>query len=724
MEGRIRPSGLTEVTSRVDALPPHQPTPHHKESPPIPFKIAAPIIIATLGLAACGPISAKTSTPEGAFPTNAPTGEVVPANPTAIVAPAEAPTSAPTKVPEVVAPDVVDYTVDQLFIDAQYGYRYILSGNILSPMDNVPLEDANAAQWVLNAENNAQLVKERTGAAPSATLLFTNGKKDAESRNAAMSFSGNSIMWPSYSEGQSTFLSASPSEYWFPVQADQSKVTYQKVNLPAGYTSDDVRMGWVGDNQSVELAAKGGKGMLVFNPTTQEWREMNNVPTTELLTSVIAPFMHANGDKINIGGNEVDATKLIQEIVANPSTYVHEKTINGTVYSILVVNETPLAIENGEGSWKKLVGRDLADPLNLVFAMPGLSYYIEDPAQHEILANANQLVVTYDLDQSVVYGKFTAEDWRSVLDNWDSIQKDLDNKKLPTNLPFFWDQADFVLKFAEDHNMTVKAQCLLSGGQSIPESILRGNFSKDELKKLLEFMTSVTVLRNADNVDEWHMEDEQLIADMNKEGNEDFGFWMREVGLVDGSELVARTIKKFDPDARIAFAETYIFEDQVGTQEPELRRRFFAFIDELQSRKVPLDGVDVENGVWAYNPPRVEYMKQIMEEIKARGLDIEAPEALVLMTPDTYPFWYEPVTKTRTVTDPVRDQAQVFKDIMQTYIDEGARGIGFGDVGDKFAFLNFSGQESANPSLFDDDNNAKLAYYEVLKVLYGAFMKK
>ena len=74
--------------------------------------------------------------------------------------------------------------------------------------------------------------------------------------------------------------------------------------------------------------------------------------------------------------------------------------------------------------------------------------------------------------------------------------------------------------------------------------------------------------------------------------------------------------------------------------------------------------------------------------------------------------------KTAAVTDLIKSQADVFRQITQTYLDEGAKGIGFGDVGDKWAFLNYSGATDANPSLFDDDSRPKQAYYAVMKVLY------
>jgi len=154
-----------------------------------------------------------------------------------------------------------------------------------------------------------------------------------------------------------------------------------------------------------------------------------------------------------------------------------------------------------------------------------------------------------------------------------------------------------------------------------------------------------------------------------------------------------------------------MLDKQFAREQPYLRDKFFAFIDELQSRNVPIDGVDIENNQWVHNPPDVEFMVQILEKIKSEGLYISAGETTVLMG-DTYP-WYEPVANIGTATP-----EQIHADVVEAYIRVGARGVGFGDVADKWAFLNYSGLYDANPSLFDDNGEPKPAYYEVLKVLY------
>ncbi|MCX6732680.1 MAG: endo-1,4-beta-xylanase [Candidatus Roizmanbacteria bacterium] len=317
--------------------------------------------LAPLLLTACQTVAAATGTSTLVPPevkTGVPATEV-PTNPG--VTPTGAPTEVSTKVPEIVPPTAIDYSNDEIFTNAQFGSILELSGDKLIPKNNIPLEPANEAQWILNAQNNAHLVTARTGTAPSATQLFTNGQPDGASRNAAMSFSGQTtIMWPSFTDGQSTFLSASPSEYWFPVQADQSKVTYTKVNLPPGYTREDVRMGWIGDKQSVEVAAKGGKGMMVFNPTTKEWRELKNLPSTETLTSVITSFVHAFGDKVIVNGIQFDSKTLLTEVQANPDNFIKKMIVRGVEEKFLMITTTtesgrvvnvPLAILNENGEW-------------------------------------------------------------------------------------------------------------------------------------------------------------------------------------------------------------------------------------------------------------------------------------------------------------------------------------------------------------------------------------
>ncbi|MCX6731046.1 MAG: endo-1,4-beta-xylanase [Candidatus Roizmanbacteria bacterium] len=298
-------------------------------------------------LAACSPVLAGTETPTlppPAVGTGVPSTEV-PTNPG--ITSTVAPTESATKVPEIVPVTAIDYLRDELFINAQYGSILELSGDKLLPKNNIPLDPANEAQWILNAQNNANLVTNRTSSTPTATYLFTNGQPDGASRNAAMSFSGSSIWWPTYTEGQSTFLSSSPSEYWFPVQVNQSKVTYTKVNLPAGYTPEDVRMGWIGDNQSVELAAKGGKGMMLFNPTTHEWRELQMNVLEEQPAAIQAANVYAN--VLTRAGNPTTAEQILQQGLAT----IEMTGRDGKIYEVATTQDgIPMMIKVEGGEWE------------------------------------------------------------------------------------------------------------------------------------------------------------------------------------------------------------------------------------------------------------------------------------------------------------------------------------------------------------------------------------
>jgi GH35 family endo-1,4-beta-xylanase len=467
--------------------------------------------------------------------------------------------------------------------------------------------------------------------------------------------------------------------------------------------------GWVNPQATLYIdsfqaeVAPSGKAYLEDIPDLDGW---------------VDDYVHAYGDKITVDSVEMDAKSLTEAIRKNSAAFTQEKQIEDHIASFLVVNGTPLAIQNSGEPWRKITGRDLAEALQIDLAMPGLYSDIADPANREILTNANMLTLTNDLLMNVVFKNFTAEDWRRVLDNWDTIQAEFNSGTFPVDYPYYWDQADPIFLFAQEHNMKVRAQTLLCSGDCIPDSIYNGNFSKDEIKKILEFTTSVTVIRNKGKVDEWTIENEQVIADLNKVGNEKYGFWVREIGLVPATELVSRTVKKLDPERKLVVVEAFLVEDQVGSQEPEFRQAFFAYLDELQQLGVPLDGVDIENGVWVYNPPKADFEKQLLEQITARGLYLSAPETIVVLTPDRLPFWYEPVVKTANVTDPIASQAEVFSQITQTYLDVGAKAIGFGDVGDKWSWMNYSGATDANPSLFDDDARPKQAYFAVMKVLY------
>lgn len=467
--------------------------------------------------------------------------------------------------------------------------------------------------------------------------------------------------------------------------------------------------GWVNPQATLNIdsfqaeEAPSGKATLEDIPDLDAWVE---------------DYVHAYGGIVTIDGIGMDSKDLAETIRKNSASFIQTKIINHKNVDFLVINGSPLAIQYSGESWRKINGRDLADALKIDLVMPGLYSDISDPANREILANSNKLTISNDLDSSVVFGRFKAADWQKVLDNWESIQNDLDSGKIPTGFPYYWDRAEPIFLFAQSHNLKVRVQHLLDSGDCVPDTIYDGNFNEDDLKKILEFTASIKILKYKGMVDEWAIEDEQVVADIYKAGNENYGFWMRNIGLVDATALVAQTVINIDPNARLIVTEAFIIEEKLGNQEPALREHFFAFLDELKQRNIPLDGVDIENGVWVYNPPDADFEKQILEQITARGLYLSAPETVVVLTPDRLPFWFEPVEKTAIVTDPLQSQAEVFSQITQTYLDVGAKAIGFGDVGDKWSFLNYSGATDADSSLFDDEARPKQGYYAVMKVLY------
>jgi endo-1,4-beta-xylanase len=439
----------------------------------------------------------------------------------------------------------------------------------------------------------------------------------------------------------------------------------------------------------------------VPTPAPENLSDANDLPKW------VNDYVHAYGGKVMVNGVELGASQLTDEIRKNIESFTRVKEIKSVEYSFLVVNGVPLAISPSKEQWRKVLGRDLAGALDMDFVMPILYSDISDPKNVEILENVTMVTMTNDLAMNVVYGSFTTQDWKNILSNWDTVKKDLDARIAPDGLTYNWKQADEVFKFVEEHNLKIRVQHLLDGGDALPDSIYNGGFTKEELKKIIEFTTTVTVSRYQGRVAEWDVEDEQIAGG----GDDKYGFWAREVGVVDAVEIVARTVNKIDPNASIIIAEDHMLDKQFAREQPYLRDRFFKILDELIQRNVPIDGVDIENNQWIHNPPDVEFMKQILEEIKKRNLYISAGETNVLMV-DEYP-WYEPVQKTGTASPEV-----IHADVVQAYIEVGARGIGFGDVADKWSFLNYSGLTDANPALFDDNGEPKPAYYSILKVLY------
>jgi len=450
-------------------------------------------------------------------------------------------------------------------------------------------------------------------------------------------------------------------------------------------------------------------------PTVTPTPAPENLADANDLHVWIDDYVHAYGGIVTVNGVERDANQLLGTVKANPGGFIERKTIKGSETLFFVVNGVPLGIQT-DGAWRSILARDIADARNAQFAMPVLYYQIYNPNFVKVIKNANMVTMTYDLNNSIVFDKWTTEDWKNILRNWETIKTQLDSGQIPNGLPYNWTQADQTINFAQANHMGLRGRSLVWNGD-VPDSIYNGGFTKAELLKILEFTVSVKVMKYKGVISEWDAADELIISEFS---TDKWGFWQRSVGLMDATRLSASLIRKIDPEAKITITDDHEMEEKFYNQQPDLGIRFMKFVKTLKQEGL-VDKVNIENNLWIYDLPEQEYMENFLRQIQAAGIGSSASEITVFTT-KKFPLMDGPRQAYDIVDDPLKAQAEGYRRVVQAYVDVGAYDIGLGDVGDETSGANYF-LPGSSPALFDLQWKPRMGWYEILKVMYDGFFK-
>jgi GH35 family endo-1,4-beta-xylanase len=445
-------------------------------------------------------------------------------------------------------------------------------------------------------------------------------------------------------------------------------------------------------------------------------------PAANDLRAWIDDYVHAYGETVIVNGEKMDAARLLAAVTANPAGFIEKKTIKGSEALFLVVNGAPLGIK-ADGAWRAVLARDLADAKNAQFAMPVVWHQTWNENFAKVIKNANMLTISHDLNDPVVFEKMTTDDWKKILRHWETIKTQLDARQIPAGLPYNWTDMDQwsgmnrIITFARENRMGLRAQHLVWNGDGLPDSIYKGGFTKAELLKILEFTISVKLIKYQDVISEWNAADELVLS----EGSSDkWGFWQREVGLLDATRLAAGLVRKYDPDAKISIADDHETEERFYDRQPELANRLINLVKTLK-REGLVDLVDIENNLWIYDLPTAEYMTNFLRRLRAEGVAPAAPEIMVFPT-KAFPFWFGTRIEHDKVDDPLKAQAEGYRRAVQAYIDAGAYDIGLGDVADQTSAPNYL-QPGSSTAPFDANWKPRMSWYEIMKVMYAGFLK-
>lgn len=326
---------------------------------------------------------------------------------------------------------------------------------------------------------------------------------------------------------------------------------------------------------------------------------------------------------------------------------------------------------------------------------------------------ANQLIIGFELDTQEVFRQFTIEEWKTVLADWDHVSKTLNSGKIVESYHYAWDKADYMVSFAKQNRMSIRAQHLLWGAdvyKTIRDAYAQGVFQKDDLEKILEFMIKTRVTKYRGQIDEWDCVDEAAQHLLYQNLDKQTGFWY----LIFGSEIIdksARWTQQADPTAKRCIVEDKILLPDTFPKQSSI---FLDLLAHFKNARVPIERVGIECNFWIFRPPQKNVMLSTLGKIQELGFGIASPETSVVIG-EVDPTSDFPRT-VNEVKDRVAAQTNIYLDWAEAYLQAGAD-LGIANISDADSWYNSIKRPETQAMILDADLKPKPAYFALLDAL-------
>jgi GH35 family endo-1,4-beta-xylanase len=468
-------------------------------------------------------------------------------------------------------------------------------------------------------------------------------------------------------------------------------------------------------------------------------------PMPETLASLkdlsvwVDDYTHAYGDKIKIDDVEMNAKQLTDEIRNKPDTYIKNKTVNGIDHPFLVVNEAPLAFAGSDKKWNEASLQRLAKlkGIEFEFEWAGNDFLKQnnlDAGKYKILSKliGDSFMVGGGLQTQQVFQNFTTQTWSSVVDNWESVKNQLDDKNVPPGYPYYFDYGKEMIHEVTEVSISghpkIRGLWLFHGGE-MSDSIRNGDFSGEELSHILEFIIKSIVLQFPE-VTRWDATDELInrFLAFTKPTDPQVRLWYKildkspaQVKIPDIADLViliAQWIKEANERAEIIITEDFLLDNNYQYALTSINA-FNELLENISSKSKSFlfYGIDCENNILVYDGLDTEKMRATIQKWKGWGFQLFSSETMIICSAE-YRAWLK--GRLMGKVDPGEQQELMYAQLLQLYLDAGAPAFGFGELGDMDNWIEMGSNPIHNtaPGIFDADYRKKRPYFALAKTLF------
>jgi endo-1,4-beta-xylanase len=275
----------------------------------------------------------------------------------------------------------------------------------------------------------------------------------------------------------------------------------------------------------------------------------------------------------------------------------------------------------------------------------------------------------------------------------------------PEENRYFWDNADKIVNYAQEHGLLVRGHTLCwhnQTGEWMFKDAAGNVVSKEVLLARLKDHITQVVSRYKGKVYAYDVLNEAIDDDSTKFFRE--SQWYK----ICGEEFIAKAFQwahEADPDAKL-------FYNDYDTENPQKRDRIYTFLKKLLDAGVPVNGIGLQ-GHWNIDKPTEKNLRASIEKFSSLGLKIQITELdvnIYASKSDTTNVGFTPEREQKQI-DLYKMAFRVFRDYKDVIT-----GVTFWNVSDKGSWLDGRPPRVGKkyPLLFDENLKPKKAYWEVV----------
>jgi endo-1,4-beta-xylanase len=271
----------------------------------------------------------------------------------------------------------------------------------------------------------------------------------------------------------------------------------------------------------------------------------------------------------------------------------------------------------------------------------------------------------------------------------------------PTWDSYFFDDADAIVDFAEEHGMAIRGHTLVWHEQ-LPRWLTEARWSPSEARAILADHIQTVVGHFRGRILAWDVVNEPLpMFPLLPRAS----FWRRTIGP-EVVELAFRVAHEADPEARLFLNE--ISADGLGWKSD----RLYALVSDLLDRGVPIHGIGFQVHRAIAWPPKPGSIAANLRRFANLGLEIHITE----MDVRVYRFFVEWLLGSREEASTA--QVRIYREVMEAALaNPSVRALATWGVTDRYSWIpGLTGHRDA-PLLFDAAYRPKPAYFALQRLL-------